>query len=188
MVASLAWGFLAREIYRSIRHLEPVGFDDFLFGQMSHLTPGYAMSVVMLSAAVVLIVASLGKEILYYCFDPVMARASGIRVGFIHYLMLLMVTLTIVLGIRIAGSVLVTALLVLPGATALMMSQNLRTVFTVAITTAAIAASGGVIVHQRLAFVPAGPAMVLVLFGEFLLCWLGKQIVLPLAASRIDTP
>ncbi len=178
MVASLAWGFLAREIYRAARHgQEPVGFDDFLFGQMTHLSPAYAMSVVMLSAAVVLIVASLGKEIVYYCFDPVMARVSGIRVGLIHYLLLMLVTLTIVLGIRIAGSVLVTALLVLPGATALMLSQDLRTVFATAITTAALAAAAGVAVHQHWHFVPAGPAMVLVLFGEFLLCSAGKHVV-----------
>jgi ABC-type Mn2+/Zn2+ transport system permease subunit len=86
------------------------------------------------------------------------------------------VTLTIVLGIRIAGSVLVTALLVLPGATALMLSQNLRTVFVTAIITAAFAAAGGVGVHQRWHFVPAGPAMVLVLFAEFIGCYGGKHL------------
>src|SRR5436309_15253216 len=38
MVASLAWGFLAREIYRWHRHAEPVGFDEFLFGRASDLS------------------------------------------------------------------------------------------------------------------------------------------------------
>ncbi len=176
MVANLAWGFLARDIFRSLRHTEPGGFEDFLLGQMTRLSTGYALSVVMLSAAVVLAVAALGKEILYYCLDPVMARVSGIRAGMIHYLLLMLVTLTIVLGIPIAGSVLITALLVLPGATAFLLSQSLRSVFTIAITSSAIAAAAGICVHQHWRFVPAGPGIVLCLFAEFLFCYVGSQL------------
>src|SRR5258708_31995914 len=86
MVASLAWGFLCRQIYVAHRHAEPVGFEQFLFGEMGALSAQYAVATVMLSAAIVLIVAVLAKEILYYCFDPVMAEASGVPAGFVHYL------------------------------------------------------------------------------------------------------
>ena len=84
---------------------------------------------------------------------------------------MLLVTLTIVLGIRIAGSVLVTALLVLPGATAVLLSQRLRTVFVIAITTAALGTAVGVLVHLEKHLVPAGPAIVLAMFAEFLVCF-----------------
>jgi manganese/iron transport system permease protein len=169
MVASLAWGFLAAEIYRAIRHAAPTGFDDFLFGQqMGTLSAQYAFSAIMLSIAILLLLTLLSKEILYYCFDPVMAEASGVRAGFVHYLLMLLVALTIVLGVRIAGSVLVTAMLVLPGATALLISERLRTVIVIAVTVGILGAAAGVVVNVRWHFVPAGPAIVLALFGEFL--------------------
>ena len=50
---------------------------------------------------------------------------SGVSSSFIHYLLILLVALTIVVGALVAGSVLVTALLVLPGATALLLSDRL---------------------------------------------------------------
>jgi ABC-type Mn2+/Zn2+ transport system permease subunit len=171
MVASLAWGFLAADLYRSHAHIEPIGFADFLFGQMTSMSTRYATSVIMLSAAVVILLGAFWKEILFCSFDADMARASGVRSGLIHYLLMLLVTLTIVLGIRIAGSVLVTALLVLPGATALLISQRLRTVFIIAIAIASAGASGGVIAHYYNHAVPTGPAIVLMMFWEFMVCY-----------------
>ena len=168
MVASLALGFLAREIYRSRTGHDPIGFDDLLFGQVGALSQTYAVSTAMLSAAVILGVITFGKELVFYTVDPDTARAAGVRTGLIHYLLLLTVTLTIVLGIRIAGSVLMTALLVLPGATGLAATKSLRTAFIVSIAVAVTAAIAGVAAHARWGFVPVGPTVVLVLFTIFL--------------------
>src|SRR4051812_45606113 len=126
MVASLAWGFLAQNVYFAQTHRHPVGWDEFLFGEMSSLSFNFAIAAAFACLAVVVIVVFLGKEILYYCFDPLMAEASGVRAGFIHYLLMLLLALTIIIGARVAGNVLVTALLVLPGATALLLSNRLR--------------------------------------------------------------
>ncbi len=171
MVASLAWGFMGSAIYRAQRHADPVGFEEFLLGQMGTISAQYAIAAVMLSVAIILIVAMLSKEILYYCFDPIMAEASGVRAGLVHYLLIILVAITIVLGIRIAGSVLVTALLILPGATALLLSQKLQTVLMAAVAVAIFGAAAGVGMNLRWHFLPAGPAIVLVLFAEFVLCY-----------------
>jgi ABC-type Mn2+/Zn2+ transport system permease subunit len=168
MVASLALGFLARAIYRSHTGHDPSGFDDLLFGQVGALSRTYAVSTAMLSAAVILGVITFGKELVFYTVDPDTARAAGVRTGLMHYLLLLTVTLTIVLGIRIAGSVLMTALLVLPGATGLAATKSLRSAFAVSITVAVIAAIAGVAAHARWGFVPVGPTVVLTLFAIFL--------------------
>jgi ABC-type Mn2+/Zn2+ transport system permease subunit len=179
MVASLAWGFLSAELYRSVKHQDPVGFGDFLFGQMSSMSGNYALSVIMLSCAVIVVLFAFGKEILYCSFDADMARASGVPADLIHYVLMLLVTLTIVLGIRIAGSVLVTALLVLPGATAALVSQRLRTVFIVAIGTAILGTAVGVLGHLHYKMLPAGPAIVLSMFAEFLICLLIARVTIP---------
>jgi ABC-type Mn2+/Zn2+ transport system permease subunit len=188
MVASLAWGFLAADLYRSVKQTEPAGFQDFLFGQMSSMSASYATSVIMLSFAVILVLFAFGKEILYCSFDAEMARASGVRAGLIHYVLMLLVTVTIVLGIRIAGSVLVTALLVLPGATAVLLSQRLRMVFVIAISMAAFGTAVGVTIHLHHRAIPAGPAIVLAMFAEFVAGYVVERILLRLASkSAVDS-
>jgi len=122
---------------------------------------------VMACAAVVTVVVLLRKEIIYYCFDPAMAEASGVRAGFVHYLLMLLVALTIVIGVQIVGTVLVTALLVLPGATALASARALSTTIAAAVIVAIMGTVAGLILNARWPFLPAGPAIVLSLFTVF---------------------
>ena len=171
LVASVAWGFVAREMY--VRKLggTPVEFDNLLFGHMPDLSPQFAVAAVLLCVAVVATVVLLGKEIVYYCFDPAMAEASGVSSGFIHYLLILLVALTIIVGARVAGSVLVTALLVLPGATALLLSDRLRTTVVGSVVVGLAGAAAAVLLRLRYPFLPMGPSIVLAMFALFLLAY-----------------
>lgn len=171
LVASVAWGFLAQQVYRQARGGAPQGFDDFLFGHAAGVSPQFAAAAALLCAAVVAAVALLGKEIVYYCFDPAMAEASGVPAGFVHYLLILLVTVTIVVGARVAGSILVTALLVLPGATALLLSDRLRFAVAASVGVGIVGAAGGMLSRLRWPFLPPGPVIVLVMFGAFLLAY-----------------
>jgi ABC-type Mn2+/Zn2+ transport system permease subunit len=167
LVASVAWGLLAQQVYRKSRGAAPAGFDDFFLGDTTGLSPQFALAAALVCAAVVAVVVLLGKEIVYYCFDPAMAAASGVPAGLVHYLLILLVTLTIVVGARVAGSILVTALLVLPGATAGLLSDRLRTTLAAAVGVGLLGAAGGTLVRLRWPFVPTGPAIVLVMFAAF---------------------
>jgi manganese/iron transport system permease protein len=170
LVASLAWGILAQFVYRHVRGVDPVGWDTFLFGQMN-VSAQFALAAVALCAAVVMIVAMLSREIVAYCFDPITAEASGVRVGFIHYLLMILVSMTIVVGVRLAGNVLVTALLVLPGATALALCKKLRSVLIASLVVALVGTLGGLAVHFHWTFLPTGPAIVLLLFAQFMIAF-----------------
>ena len=183
LVASVAWGFLARDFYARIRGDTPQGFDDYLFGRMSGLSLQFAIAAALVCATVVTVVAVLSKEIVYYCFDPAMAAASGVRAGFVHYLLILLVTLTIVVGARVAGSILVTALLVLPGATALLISEQLRHAVVASVVVGLVGAAGGLAVRARWPFLPNGPAVVLVMFAAFVAVYAWTRVRSPGPAS-----
>ena len=171
LVASLGWGILAQQLYYHYRHRDPVGWDVFLFGHMANLSPQFAIGSAILCAAVVLTVVLLSKEIVSYCFDPATAEASGVRVGFVHYLLLVLIAMTVVIGARVAGSVLVPALLVLPGATALLVGDRLRRVAFLSIAVAVIATAAGLLVNRQWRFLPTGPVIVLALFVQFLIAY-----------------
>jgi manganese transport system permease protein len=171
LVASVAWGFVAMQLYQREKRREPVGFSNILFGQMTDVSPQFAVAALLVAAAVVAAVVLLRKEIVYYCFDPAMAEASGVNAAFVHYLLILLVTLMIVVGVRVAGSILVTALLVLPGATAGLLTDRLRATTVLSVATALVAAAAAMLLRLRWDFLLTGPAIVLAMFVQFLLAY-----------------
>lgn len=168
LVASLAWGFLAQQVYVMRTNRQPAGWQTFLFGRMEDLSWEFSIGAALVCAAVIAVVALLNKEIVYYCFDPGLAEASGVPARMIHYLLMLLVALTIVIGVRVAGNVLVAALLVLPGAAAMQLSSRLRTVVVASVVVGLCGALAGLAVRARWPTIPTGPAIVLVLFALFL--------------------
>jgi ABC-type Mn2+/Zn2+ transport system permease subunit len=173
LVASLAWGVLAMHL----AGMDNASWEKYLFGTINDISTDTMLAGVAVSTAVVFAVAALFKEILYYAFDPLMAQVSGVRVTLLHYLLMLMLAMTIVVGMRIAGSVLITALLVLPGATALVLSRRLSVVMTISVGVGLIGCIGGLAVNHSLwRRMPSGPAIVLVLFVEFLAAYLWSRV------------
>ena len=172
LVASMAWGFVALRVYENAGRPRGAssGWDFYLLGEIALSTPA-AIAGVCVSAAVVLGLGVLAKEILFYCMDPDLAEVSGVRAGFVHYLLMLMLALMIVVGMRLAGYLLVTALLVLPGATALMVSRRLRTVMIVSVVVSLVGVLCGLSLQARYRFLPPGPPMVLVLVAQFALAY-----------------
>ena len=54
-------------------------------------------------------------------FDPVFGRSIGLRTRLLHYVIMTLVSLTVVVAFHAAGAVLVVALMVVPAATALLL-------------------------------------------------------------------
>jgi ABC-type Mn2+/Zn2+ transport system permease subunit len=176
LVASLAWGFIASGIYTKAHPGQPPPeWDAYLQGQLRLLPPAFTVAAVVVCAAVLSVVIMLKKEIVFYCFDPGLAEVSGMRVGFVHYLLIVLVTVSIVLGLRMMGSVLVTALLVLPGATGLLVSRKMTIVVATAIAVGLAGTVAGLLINEKWRFIREGPAIVIVLVilfaGAYLLSW-----------------
>jgi ABC-type Mn2+/Zn2+ transport system permease subunit len=170
LVASLAWGFVAMGIYQERTRAaggSASGWDFYLLGEVQNLSTTAMWSGVCVSLAVIVILAVLAKEILFYCMDPDLAEVSGVRARFVHYLLMLLLALVIVVGMRLAGLLLVTALLVLPGATALAVSQRLGIVLAIATAVSLVGIVCGLALRASYPFLPPGPAMVLVLVAQF---------------------
>jgi len=175
LVASLAWGFLGQDAYLHLRNnVAPPGWTDYLLGQSS-LRSADMMGAVLMCIAVLGVLGMMRKEIVSYCFDAQMAEASGVSVGTVHYVMILLVATTILLGMRLMGSLLVAALLVLPGASGLQISRRMNVVIIAAVVVGLIAAIAGPVIGHLWPFIREGPAIVLVLVAEFVVAYLWRS-------------
>ena len=176
LVASLAWGFVGQHAYAHAFGRNPAGFDNFLYGQIRQIGDAYTAAAVGVTVVVVACVWLLGKELIAYCFDPLLARTSGIPATGVHYLLLLLLTLVIVIGSRIVGSVLVTALLVLPAVTANLLTGRLGAAFAIAVSVSLGGAWGGLLLSGLIPAVPAGSMIVLTMFALFVIAFVAAKV------------
>ncbi len=135
--------------------------DCVLQGQLA-LTPGYTMDLfgyavprAAVSIGVVLVlnvvfIVMLWKELLITSFDPGLATTMGLRSGLIHYLLMAMVAGTTVASFEAVGSILVIAMLIVPAATAHLLTDRLGRMIWIAAVVGAAAAYLGFLTSARL--------------------------------------
>ena len=81
-----------------------------------------AVSVVAILTAV--LVFGLYRHLLFATFDPEVAQVSGIKVSWVEALLMGMLSLTILVTMRVIGTLLISALLVIPASVARMLTNS----------------------------------------------------------------
>ncbi|MFP4145102.1 MAG: metal ABC transporter permease [Phycisphaeraceae bacterium] len=142
-------------------------FESLLFGSLLSVGAAEMWMAIAMSAAVVLTLAAVAKEMLFFTFDETVSRVFGVPAGAMYYLLLVLLSLTIVLSIRLVGFVLVSALLVLPGAAAIMLSQRLDRVLLTSLGVGLAGVVGGLLLSLEVEELSSGPCIVLVLGALF---------------------
>ncbi|RJP31275.1 MAG: metal ABC transporter permease [Actinobacteria bacterium] len=139
----------------------------YLFGSILALSWSDVAVIAVLSALSAAFILLFFKELLFISFDEETATASGLPVRFVYYGLLVTMALTIVISIKLVGIILVSALLVVPGAAGTQLSRNYRGVLVIAL----LVGVASVVLGLYLSFlwdVASGAAIVLVLFAFFL--------------------
>jgi manganese/zinc/iron transport system permease protein len=85
--------------------------------------PVVRMAAVAVLTAVLIVL--FYKELLVTSFDPALARSLGINSGVMHYALMSMLSVVVVSAFESVGAILVIAMLILPGATASLLSRRL---------------------------------------------------------------
>ncbi len=107
------------------------------------------------------------KEFKTWIFDPVYSRVIGVNIRLIDALFLLLVSLSVVIGIRSVGVVLMSAMLIAPAAAARQCAANLKQMFIMAALFGITSAGVGTYLANELSLrehvsLPTGPMIVLI--------------------------
>ncbi|MGQ9470415.1 MAG: metal ABC transporter permease [Candidatus Aminicenantales bacterium] len=146
----------------------------YLFGDILAVDAEETILAIILSLAVIFFVAYFYHQLLFLTFSPEAAKASGLKTGNLETGLVLLTAITVVLGMKIVGLLLMTSLLVIPAAASLQGAKS----FLAACLMAPGMAILSVIVGLWLAFaadLPAGATIVLFSFGLFLLSFFQKR-------------
>ncbi|NLC78983.1 MAG: metal ABC transporter permease, partial [Ruminococcaceae bacterium] len=104
----------------------PPDMNSYLFGNILTVTKSDLVMMAALVAVVALIIIIFFNQWKTYLFDEELAKIIGMNTAFLEYLLLILIALTVVVLIRVAGIILVLALLTAPAATAGMITHNLK--------------------------------------------------------------
>jgi len=106
------------------------------------LTLGPATVVRMAAVTLItgLLIVLFYKELLVSSFDPALAFSLGINATVVHYSLMCMLSVVVVSAFESVGAILVVAMLILPGATASLVSQRFPVVLGLTVLHAALSA------------------------------------------------
>ena len=118
--ASFAGGIALLNRYGQARK----SIEAVLFGSVLGVSWLDIIAITAVTVAVFTVVLLAYRSLLYATFDPQVAVVSGERVAFIEVMLMVMLSVTILVTMRIIGTLLISALLVIPAATARMITNS----------------------------------------------------------------
>jgi zinc/manganese transport system permease protein len=111
---ALACGFLFVSLYKGFLS----GLNSLLFGTITGVTDQQIVILLIAGAACLLVLAVIGRRLLFATIDPDIAQARGVRVRLLSAVFLILLGVAAAGTSQVTGSLLVFALLVAPAATA----------------------------------------------------------------------
>jgi zinc transport system permease protein len=148
----------------------------YLFGSLTTVSPSDLRVVVVLAVVVLLLAVGLWPQLFAVCQDEEFARVSGLRVRFLSILIAVMAAVTVTVAMRTVGLLLVSALMVVPVATAQQLTRSFRATFVAACGLGVLACLAGIVTSYYVDVAPGAMIVVLALGGFGLAAVLGAVV------------
>jgi zinc transport system permease protein len=146
----------------------------YLFGAITTLGVGDVVVTMVLAAVVLIVCVGLAPQLFAVAQDQEFARVAGLRVRVYNVLVAVLAAVSVTVAMRTVGLLLVSALMVVPVATAQQLSRSFRGTLLAAMLLGTFASVGGLLVAayaSSYARVAPGPTIVLLALGCFALAW-----------------
>jgi len=179
-VASMAFGV----VLIALRRAYTADLFAFLFGSVLAVTTGDIYITALLAGVILTGVLLFYRQLFLFSLDEELASAAGLPVRLIYYALLSALALTIVISMKVLGVLLVTAFLVIPGATARLLTYHYRNIFILANILGFLAVLGGLMLSDTIEDLPSGPTIVLCQFMMFIIAVLWSRTRARLARGR----
>jgi zinc transport system permease protein len=128
----------------------------YLFGNILAITQEEVFLSLIVAVLVIVIIILFLKEIFITTYNEEIARVSGISVRAINTIFLVVLAVSIVISMKIVGIILVSALLVIPGATAQLFARNLSSMIAVSCGVAVLSTILGLVLSYEFDLAPGG--------------------------------
>ncbi len=140
----------------------------YMFGSILAMSREDVLFAAALSAVVLCLFVFSYNKMFAVTFDENFARATGVKVEFYNVLIAVLTAVTIVLGMRMMGAMLISSLIIFPALTAMRIFKSFRGVVICSGVLSVVCFLIGIVLSYGLS-TPAGASVVLVNLTAFLL-------------------
>ncbi len=147
----------------------------FLFGNILAIKTSELIIIAAMSALIFIFLASQQKKLILMSLDREIAYVSGINPDIYRFFLYVFLSIATVLGIKILGVVLVSAILITPVSTAKLLSSSFKSLLALTLIISEIVVLAGLFISYYLNL-PTGPAIVICGASVFFLSLFIKAI------------
>ena len=144
--------------------------ENILFGSVLTVNDTDIFILVVTSIIILAVIVPYFNKMLLASFNPSLASVKGVRVKLLEYIFIVMVTIITIASVKIIGSILVEALLLIPAAAAKNISKSMRSFIVYSIIFALISCLVGIFIpiYYEIS-IPSGGAIILISAFIFIL-------------------
>ena len=176
LIAMISAGALAvGVIVLSLSNGTTGDMNNYLFGSVLAMTGEDVWLSVALAVVVLVLFGVFYRKMFAVTFDETFARATGEKVEAYHLLLACLTALTIVLGMRVMGAMLISSLIIFPALTAMRVCRSFRSVTICAAILSVVCFMAGLCASYLLD-TPTGASVVVANIAAFLVFWLVGRI------------
>lgn len=133
----------------------------YLFGNILSITQQELLFVIIGSIIILSVIILFYQEFMAISFNPEQAKISGIPVTILDILFSIITALTVLMSIKLAGALLVSALIILPASSSLQLAKSFQNTMLFAVVFALISILIGIII-SFIFNIPTGATIVTV--------------------------
>lgn len=148
----------------------------YMFGSILAMSPSDVKLSVVLSVIVLGLFLFCYNKIFAVTFDESFAKATGVRVSWYNILIAVLTAVTIVLGMRMMGAMLISSLIIFPALTSMRVFKSFHGVVWSAGVVSVACFVIGMVMSYRWS-TPAGASVVLVNLAAFILFALAQAVI-----------
>ena len=135
--------------------------NSFLFGSIVAIKDFELYLTIGLGVAVIVISSLLYRELFFITFDEESAKLSGVKTGIINLILMLLTAVTVSVASRIVGALMISSLIVLPVASAMMIAKSYKQTMWYSILLAEIFTIVGLFISYYADLRPGGTIVLL---------------------------
>lgn len=169
--SALAIGITAASLTNGLN----TDLNSYMFGSILSMSSSDLWMSVILSAVVLILFILFYNRIFAVTFDENFARATGTKTGIYNMLIAVLTAITIVLGMKMMGTLLISSLIIFPAITSMRVCKRFKTVMISSALVSIVCFFIGIVISYLYA-TPAGASIVIVNLFALLVYWVAGVI------------